>query len=223
MITIPAAAAVFANGRGHSLQSGNHVWHIVEGLAFLVTSLGGIAFAEHLQGRKRDGNERTAIASSARRGATLLPLVALAGAAAASIHFVVMPEHFEEATLYGLFFAITASTQLIYSAWLLLRPSRALLAIGAVGNITIVVLWLVTRLVAVPLGPGAGTTEEFGGLDILATVFELTMAVGAITLIRRPLPMRRALHPVTWSPAIWTLAPLAAFAIGVTAFIAPPS
>jgi hypothetical protein len=209
--------------RGQSVQAGNHLWHIVEALGFLLISLGGIAFAEYLQGRKRAAGTSVETRSAARRGATLLPLVALAGAAAAGIHFVVMPEHFGESTLYGMFFAVTATTQLLYSGWLLARPSRALLTAGAVGNLAIVVLWLVTRLIGIPWGPGAGTTEQFGGLDILASVFELTVAFGAFALIRRPLPMARAHRPMTWSPVIWTLAPIAVLAVGVTAFISPPS
>jgi hypothetical protein len=219
----PSSVAALAASRNQSFLASNHVWHIVEGLGFLVMSLGGIAFAEYVQKRRRARGERTDTAVASRRSATLLPLVALAGVGAAAVHFVVMPEHFEEATMYGLFFAITATTQLLYSAWLLVRPSRALLAAGAAGNLAIIGLWLVTRLIAIPLGPAAGTAEEFGGLDILATVFELTVAAGAIALIRRPLPMTRTLHPTTWSPAIWTLAPVALLAVGVTAFISPPS
>jgi hypothetical protein len=218
-----SAIVAVASVSGRPPQQTNHLWHIIEGLGFLVFSLGGVAFAEYVQARKRDGAARSATRSSDRRAATLLPLVALAGVGAAGVHFVVMPEHFEEATVYGLFFAFAATAQLIYSAWLLVRPSRALLAVGAFGNLAIVGLWLVTRLVGIPLGPGAGTTEEFGGLDLLATGFELIVAIGAIILIRRRLPLERALHPMTWSPVIWTLAPAAVLAVGVTTFIAPPS
>jgi hypothetical protein len=219
----PSAVVALATTQNRPFQASNHLWHIVEGLGFLVISLGGIALAEYLQARRRASGERTDTPMSARRSATLLPLVALAGAAAAGVHVVVMPEHFEEATVYGLFFAITATVQFTYSAWLLVRPSRPLLAVGAIGNLAIVGLWLLTRLVGIPLGPGAGTTEEFGGLDILAAGFELTMALGAIALIRRRLPIPRALHPMTWSPVIWTLAPAAVLAVGVMAFVAPPS
>jgi hypothetical protein len=219
----PAFATALASGRGSALRPGYHLWHIVEGLAFLIVSLGGITLAEYLQARRRARGEQIDRPRSARRTATLLPLVALAGAGAAAVHLVVMPEHFEEATIYGLFFAVTATVQLTYSAWLLLRPSRPLLAVGAVGNLAIVGLWLLTRLVGIPLGPGAGTTETFGGLDVLAAVFELTMALGAIALIRRRVPIPRAMNPLSWSPVIWTLAPAALLAVGVTAVIAPPS
>jgi hypothetical protein len=221
-VSLSAILAVGAVG-GRATQRTNHVWHIIEGLGFLIASLGGIAFAEYVQTRRQDGRPSTPTPSSDRHAATLLPLVALAGVGAAGVHFVVMPEHFEEATIYGLFFACAATAQLLYSAWLLVRPSRALLTVGAIGNLAIVGLWLVTRLVGIPLGPGAGTTEEFGGLDLLASAFELTVAIGAIILIRRQQPIAKALHPMTWSPVIWTLAPVAVLAVGVTTFVAPPS
>jgi hypothetical protein len=219
----PSAVVAVATARDQSFQLSNHLWHIVEGLGFLVISLGGIAVTEYLEARRREGQPRIVPLSSDRRAATLLPLVALAGAGAAGVHFVVMPEHFEEATIYGLFFLFAATSQLLYSAWLLIRPTRALLAVGAVGNIVIVGLWLVTRLIGIPLGPGAGEIEEFGGLDLLATGFELTVVIGALILISRRLPIRSALRPMTWSPVIWTLAPAAVLAVGVTAFVAPPS
>jgi hypothetical protein len=163
------------------------------------------------------------IVTHARTRATLLPLVAMAGAAAAAVHFVVMPEHFEEATMYGAFFAAAATSQLLYSVLLLARPSRTLLAAGAFGNVSIALLWLVTRTIGIPLGPAAGSTESFGGLDVLATIFELTAAIGAIVVISSQLPLLRTIRPSTWSPTIWALGSGAAVAIAATAVISPPS
>jgi hypothetical protein len=226
-----------------------HLWHIVEAVAFLVTSLGGIAVAEFVQGRnRRPGNVAQfsgSASSSARsteawgtdafvqtspaaglleagRRVTLLPLVALAGAGAAGVHAVVMPEHFEESWLYGTFFLVAALAQLSYSAWLLVRPSRELLIVGLAGNLSIVVLWLVTRTVGIPLGPAAGTTEEFGGLDMLAAFFELATALGAVLLLRRGGPLR-SVRPSAWSPPVWVLGSVAITAIAITALVAPPS
>lgn len=251
------AAKASASGAG---PLGGHGWHTVEALAFLVTSLGGIALAEFVQARNRRASshakrpvhvaERIPVGAgisryaglasepgsnqlvthqdeaseSARRTRwTLLPLVAVAGAAAAAVHFVVMPEHFEEAALYGTFFAVAATSQLIYSVLLLARPSRILLAAGAIGNTAIVVLWLITRTSGIPLGPGAGDVESVGGLDILATIFEVTTAVGAIALLWRRSPMVRAIRPSSWSPLVQALLPAAAAAIALVTVISPPS
>jgi hypothetical protein len=247
---------VTASGGG---SLGGHGWHAIEALAFLVTSLGGIAAAEYVQARNRRANSRQKsvhlnqrvpvgagiagsvgllpqrIASDVAAGPseatdpirrtrwTLLPLVAVAGAAAAAVHFVVMPEHFEEATLYGTFFAVAATSQLIYSVLLLARASRTLLAAGALGNTAIVVLWLITRTTGIPLGPGAGDVESVGGLDILATIFEVTTAVGSIALLWRRSPMVRAIRPSSWSPLVRALLPSAAAAIAFVTVISPPS
>jgi hypothetical protein len=256
MLTGPGGLAVIAAASSHRAPLDGHLWHTIEALGFLITSLGGIAVAEFLQARRRNAAhadraraataQRVAVSAggvgllperpsagsavhgspdsaAARTRWMLLPLVALAGAAAAAVHFVVMPEHFDEATMYGVFFAVAATSQLLYSAMLLARPSRSLLAAGAIGNLTIVVLWLITRTIGIPLGPAAGTTETVGGLDVLATIFELTTAVGAVALLCRRQPLARAIRPSTWSPLIWALGPIVVLAIAVTAVLSPPS
>jgi hypothetical protein len=165
----------------------------------------------------------TGPATTPRRRATLLPLVALAGVAAAAVHVVVMPDHFEESTLYGTFFATAAVAQFGYSALLLTRPSRSLLAAGVLGNAAIFLLWLITRTVGIPLGPAAGTTETFGGLDVLASVFELTIAIGGTALILRRHRPLRAVRPADWTPLVWALGVGVAVAITITALVSPPS
>jgi hypothetical protein len=249
-----------------------HLWHTVEALTFLVTSLGGIAIAELIQARRRHAavNVRRRTASGLDRMSTaphgfqqsshvgvigdtsrvalmpprvcaeprpipvrptpaaatrsaLLPLVVVAGAAAAAVHFVVMPEHFEEATMYGAFFAVAATSQILYSLLLLLRPSRPLVAAGAIGNLAIIGLWLVTRTIGIPLGPGSGHIEAVGGLDVLATVFEVATAVGAVLLLSQRRALKQAIRPLSWSPVVLALVPVVVGAIAVTTYLSPPS
>jgi hypothetical protein len=214
-----------------------HLWHIIEAVGFLATSLGGIAVAEFLQGRQRrvpalrfDGaagsSSRPVIDQAtdpraAGRRPFVLPVVALAGVGAASVHVVVMPTHFAESAFYGSFFAVAATMQIVYSAWLLARPSRALLTAGAVSNVSIALLWLYTRTAGIPLGPASGQTEPFGALDTLASFFELVTAIGAFALLRSA--VKPAGKPSTWSPAVWVFASLAIAAVTVAAVLAPPS
>jgi hypothetical protein len=223
----PAVSLVTVAAPGTAGALNGHGWHLIEGIGFLVISLGGIALAEFIQARRRRrGSSADARAESPQTTAgrpMLLPLVALSSIAAAGVHFVVMPEHFEEATLYGTFFLVAATSQLVYAAYVLLRPSPAVLGAGALGNLAIVALWLVTRLVGIPLGPAAGSTESFGGLDVLAAVFELTTAVAAFALIRKPRWPRNLMNPARWSRVIWALGAGAAVAIASTAIVAPPS
>jgi len=237
-----------AGAPGSPLQA--HFWHAVEAVGFLITALGGIALAEFVGASQRRRARANLVSAPVRELLTvggsssvglleartvavadppvrtrqfLLPLVALAGAGAAAVHFVVMPEHFEEATLYGGFFAAAATSQLLYCTLLLIRPSRPLVVAGALGNLAIIVLWVITRTAGIPLGPGAGTTESVGGLDILATGFEVVTTIGAIALLCRWVPPHRAIRTATWSRLILVLAPAAAIAIGVTTYLSPPS
>jgi hypothetical protein len=109
---------------------------------------------------------------------------------AAAVHLVVCPEHFKEATIYGLFFAIAASCQAGWAVLALWRPRRWLLAAALVGNSAIVGLWAITRTVGVPLGPGAGETETVGALDIIATACEIGLIVCAVWALTRPVRRR---------------------------------
>lgn len=228
-----------------------HLWHILEAVAFLVMSLGGIAVAEFVQSKNRSnaaqfgagtslqGNRNAGWGTDAFRDArpnaaasdvdgrvTLLPVVALAGAGAAGVHVVVMPAHFGESWIYGTFFLVAAISQLAYSAWLLTRPSRELVIAGVLGNLSIVVLWVITRTVGIPLGPAAGAVEKVGALDLLAGVFEITTVIGGLLLLRRSAGidhLTRALRPSMWTPIVWILGAVMITAIALTALVAPPS
>ena len=95
-----------------------------------------------------------------------------------------VPEHLREAGLYGAFFLALAAAQLAYAGAVLARPSRALLVAGAVASALVVALWLQTRLVGVPLGPGAGEREPFGLLDLLCAAAEAATAGAALVAAR---------------------------------------
>lgn len=197
----------------------------------MVIALSGVWIGETVVARR--GSTGTVSTGRARgrtrasdRTQTLLPLVVAATIGAAAVHLVVMPTHFEESTLYGVFFAVTASVQLLWAAYLAWRPSAPALLVGAVGNLGLVGLWLFTRLVEIPLGPGAGQSEEFGGLDVLASGFELFMAVAAITLVVQAGGWQAriaACRPTRWSSWAWLASAAAGGAIAVTAVLSPPS
>jgi hypothetical protein len=90
----------------------------------------------------------------------------------------VTPEHFEEWWGYGAFFLVAGAAQILYAPIVLLLPTRIVLLMGIVGHLTIVVLYLLTRTVGIPLfGPEAGEVEGVGFVDVCATVSELGIAV----------------------------------------------
>lgn len=107
---------------------------------------------------------------------------------AAAVHLVVIPEHFEESYWYGGFFVVTATAQVGYAALLAVRPRRVLLQMGVAGSGAVILLWMYTRMIAVPLGPGRGETESVGGLDVLASSAELLVVVGCLIVLLRVRP-----------------------------------
>ena len=113
-------------------------------------------------------------------------------AVAAATHFAVMPEHFREAAVYGWFFLLAGTTQLGVALLLVLRPSAWILRAARIGSVLVVVLWLETRTLGVPLGPGRGETEPVGVLDVLATGAELVTAGCAWAALPMRLAGRRA-------------------------------
>jgi hypothetical protein len=126
------------------------------------------------------GRERTLYAAAA--------LSLLAGL----IHLWVTPEHFEQWWGYGAFFVVAAAAQILYVPIVLLLPTRIVLLGGMAGNLAIVVLYLLTRTVGIPLfGPEAGEVEGFGFLDVCATASELGIAVALGTALLRNATSKR--------------------------------
>ena len=71
------------------------------------------------------------------------------------------------------------------------RPSRSLLIWGAFGNAAFVLLWLITRITGLPVGPEPWTPESVGLIDVAASVFEVVLVVSAVLMLRRNmLPQR---------------------------------
>src|SRR5215212_5617075 len=113
--------------------------------------------------------------------------VAMLSALAALIHLWVAPEHFTEWWGYGAFFLVAASAQLLYVPLLVLRPNRTVLLLGIIGNSAIVLLWLLTRVVGIPIfGPEAWEVERVGMIDVCASASEtaIVVALGGLLLWR---------------------------------------
>ena len=113
-----------------------------------------------------------------QRSRIVLYAAALLSWAAALIHLLAMPEHFEEWWGYGAFFLVAATFQALYGLFLLRRPELWVFLLGIVVNLGIVVLWLVTRTAGIPFfGPHAGEVEAVGVLDVAATAAELALVI----------------------------------------------
>ena len=125
----------------------------------------------------------------------VLVAAGLCTSGAAAIHFAVTNEHFNEWWGYGVFFFLAGWVQLLWAAIAVRVHSRGLLAIGLVGNASVVVLWLVTRTVGLPFGPEPGEAESLGWADGISTAFEAAAALCCLVLLLRPLAALRVHVP----------------------------
>jgi len=127
-----------------------------------------------------------------------LLLLSLAGlsAGAAGIHFAVIPEHLAELPIAGYFFIVVAIAQALWAILVPSYPTRALLVVGAVGNLLVAGLWLFVRLRGLPFGDEPWTPEQFGFTDTISAVFEVAIALGVAGLLTRfRLPVQRLATP----------------------------
>jgi hypothetical protein len=154
----------------------------------------------------------------------LVLTVALLSAGAAAIHFAVVKMHFDEYTLFGIFFVGAGVAQLAWGLWLVVRPSRPLLVLGALGNALIVALWGVDRIWGLPLGPEHWKPEPVGFGDGVTAAFELLLVTGCIAVLgrggRRPMRTRAAVALTLAVAALTALSLLSVLAVG-SSFLTP--
>src|SRR4029453_17450706 len=77
----------------------------------------------------------------------------------------------------------------------LMAPTRKLLAAAAIGNTLIVLVWAMSRIWGVPVGPGAWEPEPVALADALATAFEVVIVGVSAVVLFRPAVAQRTLRP----------------------------
>jgi hypothetical protein len=113
----------------------------------------------------------------------LLACLAILSLATAVIHFAVAGEHFAEYWAFGVFMLVVGWFQLAWAVAAVTRPSRLLLAAGAIVNVGVVAVYIVTRTVGDVIGPTPHAVEPFGFGDGLCTVLEGIVVVGCAWLL----------------------------------------
>jgi hypothetical protein len=123
-------------------------------------------------------------------------LLAVLATACGLIHFAMAGEHFDISAVHGGFFAVTGWLQIAWAIALVIRPGdQRLLLAGALLNGGALAVWVLSRTVGVPVGPGAWTAEPVGFADALVAGFELVI-VGALLLVAlRPAVAERSVEP----------------------------
>lgn len=168
-----------------------HWVHVVVFVIPVAGLVGAIA-AQEIRARwgTHASSEADAVASRPEPSAPLdgrspnLRVAAAGLVAAAAIHALVIPEHFREYLLFGLFFAGLMAAQLVLAVMITHRPNHRMVRSIAVGSAWVVVLWMVSRTSGIPIGPDSWRPELFGKLDIAATVAELITLAGCLMELR---------------------------------------
>lgn len=148
--------------------------------------------------------EGGAVASYATASLAVYAAAALS-LGAAVIHLWALPEHLLLWWGYGAFFLAAALAQGVCAVLLLRWPAAPVFFAGIWGNLTIVLLYIVTRTSGVPFGPHAGKMESAGFLDMLATAAELGIVLALVTLLGGVARRRTINALLLLGAAIWTL------------------
>jgi hypothetical protein len=109
----------------------------------------------------------------------------MASIAAGAINLAAAATFGSSNTQYLAFFTVVGVAQVAWAAVALAWAPRWWLALGAGGNLVVVVTWVVSRTVGLPFGPAAGITLPAHFPDSLATALEVVVVVGAAALLAR--------------------------------------
>jgi hypothetical protein len=116
--------------------------------------------------------------------------VVMASLSAAAVHFSVVGEHLREYLPAGLFFLLLGTFQALWAALLAGRPTPRLYWVGGAVSLVAIALWAVSRTTGLPVGADPGVAEPASWPDILATLLEGFIVLGAIGAIWRRGPSR---------------------------------
>lgn len=112
---------------------------------------------------------------------TLLAVVGL-------IHVKALVDHVDHYVLFGVLFGLVAWWQIGLGVVLSRHPEQVpdrVLVAAIVATLGVVVVWVVSRTVGLPIGPWAGEAEAIGVSDAIVTITELVI-VGLLVALVRP-------------------------------------
>jgi hypothetical protein len=147
---------------------------------------------------------------------------------AAAIHFAVIFEHFDEYSLYGVFFLVLAWAQLVWPAVLVAlslaaRRLAAWLWLGIAGNAIVLVIYFSSRSIGLPVGPDTKTVEAWGGLDLVCSIEEILLIVIAAAILARPGLLARPVRFRSQARSLASLLAAPVFVVAATAAVMTPA
>jgi len=128
--------------------------------------------------------------------------IAFASVAAGILHLTAASAHSEHTQILA-FFIGTGIAQIVFGTALMTpRPPRWFLRAAALGNTTLIAVWLASRMSGLPFVAGVEHAEPVGVKDTVTVVFELLVVVGCLALASggRSLAMRQRLTERGFAP-----------------------
>lgn len=95
--------------------------------------------------------------------------------AAALIHFVIAPEHFDESLEAGVFMVLVGAAQSAAGVLFITHPSRALVVATISLTLLVFGVYAVSRTTGLPFRPYIGEPEAIHGIDVLSKATELML------------------------------------------------
>jgi hypothetical protein len=133
-----------------------------------------------------------------------VPAVVVLSLVAAWVHFAYTQSHFREWWAYGLFFLVVAVAQAVFAPAIIRWPNRWLALAGILLNLGVVVMYVWSRTIGVPIGPHAGVAEHTKLPDLATTGAEILLVAVLLLLL-----------PRRWSTTVTNLILLAGVALWV--------
>jgi hypothetical protein len=163
-------------------------------------------------------------ATGARPRATEAVAIAAAASSgvAAAIHAAVIGPHLEESRLFAAAFAAMAVAQGGWMVLILVGPSRRRYLAGAGLNGAVILIWLLSRTVGLPVGPDPWLAEPIGAMDAIATLAELLAVLGSLVLALKMKPGGAQL-PTRTAASVAIRVGFGLLASGFVASVVPPS
>jgi hypothetical protein len=142
-------------------------------------------------------------AASPRR--TAPPVAAVLSLGAAWVHLAYAAAHFRQWWAYGVFFLATGAGQALFAPVILRWPRPALAAVGIVGNLAIVAMYVFSRTNGAPLGPHAHVIERVGSVDLATAAAEVLLICVLVSVLGTRARRRVADLLVVAGVCVWAL------------------
>lgn len=129
----------------------------------------------------------TAAPSATLRGHSQVAVMAAAvlSLGAAWVHFAYTGSHFREWWAYGLFFLVIAIGQAVFAPAIIRWRWPALALAGIAVNLGVVVMYVWSRTIGVPMGPHQGVAEHTKLPDLATTAAEILLVAVLLTMLPR--------------------------------------